>query len=60
MGRRLRDYRIEGKKRRDGIIFMQNQGCEGPCADYYQVKQQLSNLKTAYVRLLELVNEAPG
>lgn len=28
------------------MIFMQNQGCEGPRADYYQVKQQRSNLKT--------------
>lgn len=34
------------------MIFMQNQGCEGPCADYYQAKQQHSNLKTRYLLAL--------
>lgn len=34
------------------MIFMQNEGCEGPCADYYQAKQQHSNLKTRYLLAL--------
>lgn len=31
------------------MIFMQNEGSEGPCADYYQVKQQHNNLRTTYL-----------
>ena len=52
MGRRLRDYRTEDGKERKEETFMQNQGCEGPCADYYQAKPQHSNLKTRYLLAL--------
>ena len=55
MGRRLRDYRIEdGKERREELEWFscKTKDVKDYCADYYQAKQQHSNLKTRYVLAL--------